>query len=199
MKNIILIGGGGHALSCIDVLSELNKFRLVGYLDNFKKPSINLKYLGSDKELNKLRKDYKYAIIGVGQIKDYKIRLSIYRKLKKLEFIIPNIISKKTYISKNHKIDEGNTFFRGVIINSHCSIGSNNIFNNNSLIEHNVIIGSNNHISTGSIINGNAKIGNNNFIGSGVIINNNIKIGNNCIISSGSVIKKNISNNKFVK
>ena len=38
MKKIILIGGGGHALSCIDVIESEKKFKIVGIVDgNLKK------------------------------------------------------------------------------------------------------------------------------------------------------------------
>ena len=37
MKKIILIGGGGHALSCIDVIEQENKFKIVGIVDSKEK------------------------------------------------------------------------------------------------------------------------------------------------------------------
>ena len=35
-KNIILIGAGGHATSCIDVIESTNKYKIVGLIDNKK-------------------------------------------------------------------------------------------------------------------------------------------------------------------
>ena len=32
-KNIILIGAGGHATSCIDVIETTNKFKIIGLID----------------------------------------------------------------------------------------------------------------------------------------------------------------------
>ena len=34
MNNIILIGGGGHAYSCIDVIEAERKFKIIGLIDN---------------------------------------------------------------------------------------------------------------------------------------------------------------------
>ena len=34
MRKIILIGGGGHALSCIDVIEHEKKFKIVGIVDD---------------------------------------------------------------------------------------------------------------------------------------------------------------------
>ena len=36
-KNIILIGAGGHAKVCIDVIESEKKFKIVGLIDNKKK------------------------------------------------------------------------------------------------------------------------------------------------------------------
>ena len=33
MKSIVLIGGGGHCRSCIDVVEEEDKHRIVGIVD----------------------------------------------------------------------------------------------------------------------------------------------------------------------
>ena len=37
MKKIILIGAGGHAKSCIDVIELQNKYKIIGLIDNKKK------------------------------------------------------------------------------------------------------------------------------------------------------------------
>ena len=192
MKNIILLGGGGHATSCIDLLSNSKKFKIAGYVALAENKELNLKYLGKDSDLINIKKKFFYAVICIGQIKSSLLRVRKYKLLKKYDFILPNIFSNYSYISKNLKIGESNTVFHHTIINLNCVIGNNNIINSKVLIEHDVQLGSNNHISTGVIVNGKSIIGDNNFIGSGVIINNNVKIGNNCIIASGSLIKKNV-------
>ena len=197
MKKIILLGGGGHAVSCIDLLSNSKEFKIAGYVALSENKNLNLKYLGKDSDLINIKNKYSFALIAIGQIKNSILRESKYKLLKKYNFILPNIFSNISYISKNIKIGECNTIFHHAIINSNCLIGNNNIINSKTLIEHNVRLGNNNHLSTSAIINGNCKIGNNNFIGSGAIINNDIKIGNNCIIASGSLVKKDI--NDFAK
>ena len=39
MKEIILIGAGGHAKSCLDVLLLSKKFKVLGFIDKQKKTS----------------------------------------------------------------------------------------------------------------------------------------------------------------
>ena len=49
MKKIILIGAGGHCVSCIDVIEMQRKFKIVGLIDNKKKNFLlNYKIIGND-------------------------------------------------------------------------------------------------------------------------------------------------------
>jgi sugar O-acyltransferase (sialic acid O-acetyltransferase NeuD family) len=200
MKDIILIGAGGHCESCIEIIEKEKKFKILGLVDNKKKGFfLGYKILGSDKDLLKLRSLTDNSFVTLGQIKNYEKRKKIFKKLLKLKFYIPQIISNLSYISKKTLIKNGVIVMNGCIINSGSIIGNNCIINNGSIIEHNVIIGDNCHISVGAIINGNARIGNNCFIGSGAIIKNKISIGNNCIIGMGKVVKRNVLDNEILK
>lgn len=199
MNNIILIGAGGHAKSCVNLLESQKKFKISGFVDNKNKSFFNYSFLGKDKLLSEIRKKYKYAIISIGQIKNPKPRKLIYDKLIKLNFNLPTIISKHSLISKYSDIGESTLIFNQVFINTHVSIGNNCIINNKVNIEHDVAVGNNCHISTGALINGNVDIGNNVFIGSGAIIFNDCKIGDNVIVSGGSIIKKDIKKNTIIK
>ncbi len=192
MDKIILIGGGGHALSCIDVIESRNDFKIAGIIlkDKKDKNKNNFNVLGYEKDLLKLRKKYKYAHIAVGQIKDYKIRYELFKKLKKFKYILPSIISKFSYVSPKAKIEEGSILMNGTVVNSKAHIGKNCIINTGVIVEHGTKIGNFNHISTGVIINGDVKIGEKNFIGSGTIIYNQAKVGNKKIIPSLSRVKK---------
>lgn len=192
-KSIVLIGTGGHAEACIELLSEQKIFflkKIVG-----KKNEINKKLLNkyrvshSDKNLSDLSKKIKYAMIGVGQIQDSNIRKKIFQILKKNKFILPTIHSKYSIISKFSSIGEGTVVMHGAIIGPGVKIGKNCIINSKVLIEHGSIIGDNTHIATSVTVNGNVKIGSNCFIGSGSVIRQNIKIKDNTFIKMLSVIK----------
>tara|TARA_B100000029_G_scaffold472164_1_gene512434 strand:- start:2 stop:586 length:585 start_codon:yes stop_codon:yes gene_type:complete len=194
MAKIILIGGGGHAISCADVINSSKKFSIAGIVLRDKKDlqKSDLKILGYESDLKNLRKKYKYAVVAIGQIKDHKKRYDIYKKLKKYKFILPVIKSKFSYVSPKAKILEGTIVMHGAIVNSKASIGKNCILNTGCIIEHGAKIGSYTHISTGVIVNGDAVVKEKNFIGSGSVLHQGIKINKHRIIPSLSRIKKNI-------
>ena len=198
MKKIILIGGGGHALSCIDVIEQENKFKIVGIVDSKEKKGkiLNYKVIGRDTDLKKIKKNVDYAFIAVGQIGLSNKRKNIFNKLKKIGYKIPIIISPKSVLSKNVKIKEGTIIHHGVVVNSGVTLGKNCIVNTNCLLEHGVIVGDHTHIATSAVINGDVRIGSSSFIGSGAIIRNSLNLGSKAFIPMGKLVIKNIYEKK---
>lgn len=192
MNKIILIGGGGHCKSVIDVIEQEARFEISGIVD---KPELlgskilGYPVIGTDNDLEKLVKKYKNALITVGQIKSPLTRIKLFDLAIKVGFVLPEIISPNAYISKHSKIGKGTVIMHDVIINSSVSIGNNCIINTKALIEHDCSIDDHCHISTNVIINGGVRIGSKCFVGSNVTTNNNIIIKDNTFIKAGSLVK----------
>jgi sugar O-acyltransferase (sialic acid O-acetyltransferase NeuD family) len=200
-KKIFIIGAGGHAKTCIDVIESNNKFKVAYLVDkkSNKKIIFNHKIIKESNFMKKEGNKKLNILIGIGQIKNNNLRKNIFFRYKKFGCNFPNITSKFSYVSKNSLLKEGILICHGVVINAGVEIGLNCIINNQALIEHDARVGNHCHISTGSIINGGTIIGSNTFIGSGTTIKENIMIGNNCVIGAGLTIKKNIKSNTFLK
>ena len=184
MKNIkiAIIGSGGHAKSCIQVIETLKNIEIIGLVDkNPQKKINNYKVISNDENIQKIKKITKNLVLGIGSINDNSKRIKLFNKYKKLGFNFPTIISKHS------KIGEGSLVFNNVFINAGSIIGKNCIINNNSLIEHDVRIDNHCHISTSVTINGNCEIQEGSFIGSGSIILNSLKIKKNSFIKIGTI------------
>ena len=68
MKNIILIGGGGHCKSVIDVIEQEGRFKIVGIVDKPELLGSNVlgySVIGNDFDLDSLAKKYQYALINL--------------------------------------------------------------------------------------------------------------------------------------
>ena len=190
-RKIVLIGAGGHAKSCINLIEKINNFKIIGLTDSKKKGYLlNYKILCDDSILDQKKFRNINLCLSFGSIFNINLRGKIFQKLKNKGFKFPILISKESSISKFSKIGSGTMIMGNTFVNAGASIGENCIINNNSLIEHDVKIGNNSQISTSVTVNGSCKIGSNCFIGSGTIIRNNIKIKNNSFIKMASVIKK---------
>jgi len=202
MDKILLIGAGGHAKSCIDVIEAENRFEIVGLVQKdeiIDDKNLGYPIIGTDSDLDILRKKFNYAFITVGQIKSSNIRVKLYQRLIEVDFSLPVIVSPKAYVSKHAQIGEGTIIMHGVIVNANAKIGNNCIINTTTLIEHDALIGEHCHIATGAIINGEVSVGDKSFVGSGVVTKQCISIGDNCIIGAGAIIKNDIKPKQVVK
>ena len=195
-ENIILVGGGWHCKSCIDVIEQEGRFSIAGIVDMPEKLGekiLDYEVLWTDDDLPLLAKKYSNYLITVGQIKSNKTRVKLFAILNKLKVNLPIIISPRSYVSKHSEISRGTVIMNGAIVNANAKIGVNCIVNTKALVEHDVIIGNHCHISTNAAVNGQCVIGDNCFVGSNSVIANNINIISGVLLGAGAVVVKNIN------
>lgn len=193
---IILVGGGGHCKSCIDVIEQRNTFRIAGIIDCPEKlhdKLLGYDVIGSDADLLNMTKKFKHFLITIGQISTPQKRRDLFDRIKRHGAKFPVIISPTAYVSPHATIGEGTIVMHQACINAGASIGANCIINSQALIEHDAVVADHCHISTGSILNGNVTIRTGTFLGSGSVCRENIRIGENSFIKLHSQISKNVS------
>jgi len=196
LKPILLIGAGGHAKACIDVIEQEGRFFVEGLIGLEKEVGSKLlgyPVLGTDMDFPMFLGEYKDVFVTVGQIKSPELRISIYEKLKKYNCNFPSVLSPNAYISKHALIGDGTIVMHGAIINAGAIVGLNCIVNSQSLIEHDVTISNYCHISTGAVVNGDVDIGEGTFIGSNSSVRQGVTIGGRCLIGMGQDILSNCS------
>ncbi len=192
MKDLILIGGGGHCKSCIDVIEAAGEFKIVAIVDVQEKVGTNIlnyKISHTDDDLEQLIKKHTNVLICLGQIKSPELRIRYFDLCSRKGAKFPVIVSPRSYISRYATIGEGTIVMHDALINASAVIGKNCIINTKSLIEHDAQIGNNCHISTAAVVNGGVSIGDNCFIGSNATIAQQVTIAENSIVSAGSFIK----------
>lgn len=202
MNDLLLIGGGGHCRSCIDVIEAEGQYRIRGIVQPASDQTdriLGYPVIGSDEELPFLLRETPKALVTVGQIGSPEIRFRLYEQLKKLGGKLPSIVSPSAYFSKHAELNEGTIVMHGVIVNARASIGSNCIINSQALIEHDVVVADHCHVSTGVKLNGGVTIGKGSFIGSGAILKEGVVIGENVIISASQVILRNVPSGAVIK
>jgi sugar O-acyltransferase (sialic acid O-acetyltransferase NeuD family) len=192
MSKIVLIGGGSHCKSVIDVIEQEGKFEIVGILDkpeNVGVKVLNYSVIGSDKDIESFAKEYQYALVTIGQIYSPLLRIKLFELANKAGFKLPSIISPNAYVSKHSMIGDGTVVMHNAVVNANSSIGDNCIINSKSLVEHDCLISKHCHISTSATINGGVIIEEGCFIGSNVATKEFIKIKKNSFIKAGSFVK----------
>lgn len=191
-QKIILIGGGGHCKSLIDVIELEGSFEIAGIVDQKEmigQKVLGYKIIGCDDNLEDLFKKYKYAIVSVGQIKSPDLRIKLFNHLNTIGFETPIIVSPRAYVSKHASVDKGTVVLHDALINAGVHIGKNCIINSKALIEHDCRIADHCHISTGAILNGGTIISEGTFFGSNAISKEYATIVKRSFIKAGSIAK----------
>lgn len=192
-NNLILLGGGGHCKSVIDVAESVG-YNIVGILDlpeNVGKRILDYMVIGTDEEISQYV-DKAEFIISVGFIKDPAIRMKLFSCVKKLSGRFATIVSSTARVSRYATLGEGTVVMHQAVVNAGAQIGANCIINTFANIEHDVVIGDQSHISTGAMINGDCRIGKRVFLGSQCVLANGVSVGDDIIVGAGSIIRKSI-------
>jgi len=193
-KNLILVGGGGHCKSVIEV-AESAGYEIKGILDMpdevGKEVLPGHKVIGTDDEIPQYVEECDF-IITVGFIKNPALRIKLYNKVKAAGGRLATIIASTAHVSKYSELGEGTVIMHHAFVNAGAKIGDNCIINTFVNIEHDAEVGNQCHISTGTMVNGECKIGENCFIGSQSVCANCIEIASDIIVGAGSVVRKSI-------
>lgn len=193
-RPLILIGGGGHCKSVIEV-AESADYEIKGILDMpdevGKEVLPSHKVIGTDDEIPQYVEECDF-IITVGFIKNPALRIKLYNKVKAAGGRLASIIASTAHVSKYAELGEGTVIMHHAFVNAGAKIGDNCIINTFVNIEHDAEVGNQCHISTGTMVNGECKIGENCFIGSQSVCANCIEIASDIIVGAGSVVRKSI-------
>lgn len=196
-KMLAIIGASGHGKVIADAALKSGDWESVIFYDD-RYPELNnnetYKVIGTVSELL-ATKQFTNVVIAVG---DNKTRVSLHKKFKENNFLLPNIIHPSAIIADNVQIGEGTVIFAGVVINSGSRIGATCIVNTSSIVEHDCMLQDGVHISPGASIAGGVKIGKGSWVGIGSSVIQLINIGSNAIIGAGSAVIRDVADDTTV-
>ena len=192
-KNLILVGGGGHCKSVIDV-AESAGYTIKGILDLPEKAGekiLGYPIIGTDEDISDFVHEVLF-LVTVGQIKNASLRINLHQETVNAGGKLATVIAPTAHVSKYAKIREGTVVMHQAMVNADTAIGKSCIINTFANSEHDVVIEDYCHISTGAIINGNCKIGRGTFFGSQSVMVNGLEITEECVIGAGSMLSKDL-------
>lgn len=190
MKDIAIIGAGGHTRSSVNLLKQYFKNAYFSiYEDNYnlevEEYIDDAKVIGT---ISMIDKKTQNIFLSVG---DNNKREKYFNTFNE-KIIKENLIHSSSYMEKGIKIGVSNQLFANTYINSYVEIGDNNIINTSAILEHEVKVGSHNHISVGAKLCGRVSLGSRCFVGAGAIIIDKLSICDDVIIGAGTVVINDI-------
>jgi sugar O-acyltransferase (sialic acid O-acetyltransferase NeuD family) len=202
-QKLVLIGGGGHCRSCIDVIESEDRFSIEKIVDLPDKLGMILlkehRINAVDDDIPGLVDAGYWFLITLGQIKSPELRVETFERLLSLNAQIATVISPLAHVSHHGHVGPGTIVLHHALINAGVTVGSNCIINSKALLEHDVKVGNHCHISTASVLNGGVSVGDGTFLGSQSVTREYITIGKNVIISAGARVMRNVENGENLK
>ena len=195
MNRLAVIGAGGHAAACLDVLNAEGVHVVEGLVDpKFPQGSRRFGFpiLGDDEVLPSLREKCGAVLIALGQIKNSSPRRRMASIVRELGFRLPVVVAPSAHVAARAALGEGGIAMHGAIIGPEVVIGDMAIVNNKALVEHGCRLGDFVHVATGATVNGDCVIGDDCFIGSGSVIVQGVTVGPRSIVSAGSVVRSDL-------
>ncbi len=187
----ILIGGGGHAISLLETLSDYNQ--IAGYADMQPSKDMPIPYLGTDADVlanyNPAEYEIQVTLVYTSEV-NLQLRKRILERYK--SYHSHTFVAQTALVTRNSILGEGSVVMEKAVVNR-SSIGKNTIINTGAIIEHNCIIGNNCFIGPGAVLCGGVKVGDNTFIGAGSVVRDDVSIAADCTVGMGSLVTKDIT------
>lgn len=196
MKPLILIGGGGHCRSIIDVVESTNDYEIQGILDvekNVGEKVFDYVIIGTDDKLDDyIRKGFSF-LNSLGQIGLPDLRRKVNKRVLEKGGRFATVISKYSRIGKNVQVGEGTVIMHNTILNANAQIGKHCIVNSNAVIEHDCCLGDYVHIAPSATINGGCRLKDDSFVGSNSTIIQGVSLEEKTVIGAGSLVLKSLT------
>lgn len=197
MRELLLIGAGGHCRAVIDVLERTERWRIGGIIEGPEggaQEVLGYPVIGTDDELPDLRRHFDHALITVGQIKSAAPRQRLFLRLKALGYVLPVVVSPLAWVSPHSRLGEGCAILHFACVGPRAVVGDNSIINTRALLEHDAVVGTHCHISTGAILNGGCQVGDGCFVGSGSALREAIRLGDGVVVGMGLSVRRDLPN-----
>lgn len=194
MKDIILIGYGGHARSMSDSVVRQGQYRIVGFTAPERPQELlGHEWLGTDECLaHYFSSGVRNACICIGYLGRGDLRDSLYSMVKRIGFQLPEIIDPSAVIAGDVPIGEGTFIGKNAVVNSGSRIGKMCIVNTCALVEHDSMVGDFTHLAVRATLCGGVKVSDHCLIGAASTLVQCVQIGSHSIIGAGAAVIKDI-------
>lgn len=186
MKQLIIIGAGGHGRSVAEAVCMLTEFEIAGFLDDNWPQNTNVwsyPILGNTIEIDRYRGIADWAIVAIG---DNKRRAELHQKLKSSGFNLPVIKHPSSIIAPSAIIGEGTAIMAGAIVGTESKLGCGVILNSGAIVDHHCEVGDFGHLGVNTCMAGGSELGEGAWLHPGSSLGYRVKIPAWKIVASGA-------------
>lgn len=189
MRELVLLGGGGHARAILAALSlsgeEVHGFIGPAPTDE----TIRLDHLGGDELLDGFDPARTGIVNGIGAI---AARHRMHDRVVARGLSMETVIHPRAFVDPSAQLGVGVQVLAGAIINAGAQIGDGVLVNSGAIVEHDAVIGDHAHISPGAVLAGGVRVGGSTHVGLGARIIQGLTIGSGATVGAGAVVLSDV-------
>ncbi|HEX4777670.1 MAG TPA: acetyltransferase [Acidimicrobiia bacterium] len=185
---VVLIGTGGHAHVCVELLAENPSIEVVGCTGPTApgEGEMPVPYLGPDESLADLhRSGIDHAFVAVG---DNARRAALFQDLETIGLAVVSAVSRAAVISPSARLGTGVAVMAGAVVNAGARIGDGAIVNTGASVDHDTTIGAFAHIAPRVAVAGWSSVGTGAFLGVGCAVIDKVSIGEWTVVGAGAAV-----------
>lgn len=189
-RGVCLVGGGGHAKVCLDVLTGAG-IPVRGVVDIEPPPAgLGLPYLGDDDWLTaRLLENREPVLVAIGS---NARRATVQADLEAKGAILVTAVSAWAIVSPSAVLGVGTVVMPGAVINAYARIGRGVIVNTAATVDHDCDIGDWAHIAPGVHLAGEVRVGSGAFLGVGTNVIPKCSIGEWSTLGAGTTVIRDV-------
>lgn len=193
-RDIILIGGGGHAAVVADAARAAGR-SIRGYVDmqGNGDPLLGAPCLGTDDALPHIAARGEVdLLIAVGSVRNDTLRSQLYERFLALGYGFATICHPSATLGTDVRLGAGSVVMAGAVLQVGSRTGVNVIVNTKASVDHHGLIGDHVHLGPGATLSGNVSVGARSLIGAGATVIQGVRIGADVTLGAGAVAVFNI-------
>ncbi|MBM4107349.1 MAG: hypothetical protein FJ255_00790 [Phycisphaerae bacterium] len=196
---LLLIGGGGHALVVAEA-ALLSDWVLCGVHDDADAPSVcNMFGLPRRGTISALLSGPAPATDGVRwhlALGNLQIRA---RLADRLAGDAATILHPRASVAPSARVAAGVFVGAMAVVHTAASLGPHAIINTSAVVEHECVVGANTHVAPGAVLGGNVRVGAHTLIGLGARLAPGIAVGDGCVVGAGAVVVRDVPDGTRVR
>ena len=197
MRNLLIVGNGGHGKVVLDCARQMGVFDKIAFLTDHEAealagyPCFNEK----DCDLGALRREYGELVVALG---NNRLRLARQRYFAQLGFRLPVLVHPQAAASPLAHIGAGSVVLAQAAVNAFARVGEACILNTAAVVEHDCVLGDGVHLSPKAAIGGGTAVDEGTWLCVGVSAADHIHIGAWSIAAAGAAVVTDVADGVLV-
>lgn len=189
-KPVVVMGAGGHAKVCIEILRETRPVAACIGNAHGGSDCLGVPVIEGDEQLSAFRlQGIAHAFVAIGS---NSVRARMGAFVAEQGFELVNAVSSSAVVSPSVRLGAGVAVMAGAVINAATDIADLVVINTGATVDHDCVLGRAVHIAPQCALAGSVTVGDGSMLGVGAIVLPGVRIGANVVVGAGAVVREDV-------